>query len=55
MDEDKILAELNRGECPDCGGKKFLEGPHGGNCVNIECADCGSKFNICLPWFAERI
>lgn len=37
---------LEEHKCPDCGGKKFLEGPHGGVCVNVECAGCGSRFNI---------
>jgi len=35
------------GVCPDCKSKDFLEGPHGGMNINIKCAKCGSKFNIC--------
>ena len=54
--EKKSLAE---GRCPDCQGTRFLEGPHGGMCVNIKCAStsCGSEFNIVpgLAGFAERI
>lgn len=42
-------------KCPDCGKFDFLEGPRGGLAVNIKCAHCGSKFNVCPPWFAERI
>lgn len=42
-------------KCPDCGKFDFLEGPHGGLAVNIKCANCGSEFNVCPPWFAERI
>jgi len=41
--------------CPDCHGKTFLKGPEGGCSVNIKCGDCGNKFNICPPYFAERI
>jgi len=40
------LASLDKGECPDCHGTTFLEGPHGGLAVNIQCAQCKSKFNI---------
>jgi hypothetical protein len=41
--------------CPDCHGRHFLQGPQGGNSVNIKCDACESKFNICPPFFAERI
>ena len=41
--------------CPDCHEKIFLKGTEGGLSVNIKCASCGSKFNICPPYFAERI
>jgi len=42
--------------CPDCKGKEFLEGPHGGASINIKCAKCGSKFNICPDiGYIERI
>lgn len=41
--------------CPDCGLLGFLEGPHGGMSVNIRCKACGSEFNVCPPFFAERI
>jgi hypothetical protein len=45
-----------QGRCPDCGDlKQFLAGPCGGLSQNIMCATCKSKFNICPPWFAERI
>jgi DNA-directed RNA polymerase subunit RPC12/RpoP len=37
---------LDDGKCPDCGGTRFLEGPHGGMNVNVKCAGCGSKFNL---------
>lgn len=42
-------------KCPDCNGGKFFEGPHGVLSVNIKCAGCGSRFNVCPPLFAERI
>lgn len=41
--------------CPDCHGPNFLKGPEGGLSTNIKCSDCGSQFNICPPFFAERI
>jgi len=52
--EEKALLELNI--CPDCKEIRFLEGPHGGFCVNIMCANqaCGSRFNI-GPLFCQRI
>lgn len=40
------VVALDAGKCPDCGGTKFLEGPHGGLSVNIKCAKCGARFNI---------
>ena len=42
--------------CPDCKCSGFLEGPSGGECVNIKCANpcCGSEFNI-GPLSAQRI
>lgn len=55
-DEEAILKKcLNRGVCPDCKGDSFLKGPEGGCSVNIECAECGSRFNVCPPHFFERI
>lgn len=51
--------------CPDCGGREFFLGPHGGACQNIACANpaCGSRFNLApfddewcgVPIIAERI
>ncbi len=42
--------------CPDCGdSSQFLAGPEGGLSQNIMCGTCKSKFNVALPWFAERI
>ncbi len=58
---DQDLTSLLDGECPDCGGTRFLQGPQGGLADNIECARCHSRFNFCphcpmLPdGFAERI
>ncbi len=55
-EEDLIIGRLKRGLCPDClASKSMLEGPHGGDSVNIKCKECGSEFNVCLPFFAERI
>jgi len=56
---NKIFYKSNPGKytCPDCKGTSFLKGPEGGLSINIKCAnlDCGSKFNVCPPWFIERI
>ncbi len=41
--------------CPDCDAMTFLEGPHGGLSVNVKCENCGSEFNVCMPFFVERI
>ena len=32
--------------CPDCGCGIFRPGPRGGMAQNIECARCGSRFNV---------
>lgn len=50
--EEKIL---RRGRCPDCGRDKFREGPSGGMSLNIECAGCGSRFNVDPVFTPERI
>jgi hypothetical protein len=58
-----ITAQLERGECPDCGGFIFRPGPRGGITQNIECVGCKSRFNV-AHWqrvnprvliFAQRI
>ena len=55
LNEHETEVLLKRRQCPDCGYTRFLEGPHGGNCINIQCEGCGSEFNVCPPFFAERI
>jgi hypothetical protein len=41
--------------CPDCGGFTFRPGPRGGIAQNVECAGCGSRFNITRwPYPTER-
>ena len=44
---------LQNGRCPDCSCGDFLQGPEGGLCTNIKCAnpDCGSLFNV--GWFLD--
>jgi len=42
----KEVAAIDKGKCPDCGSTDFYEGPHGGMNVNVECAECGARFNI---------
>ena len=42
--------------CPACGDlNQFLLGARGGMSRNIMCNTCKSKFNVCPPYFAERI
>ncbi len=54
---DHQLLLLKQGMCPDCGGATWLAGPEGGCAQNWMCANprCGSRFNLWLRWFAERI
>lgn len=41
-DEQKLMDQMI---CCFCGNRSFLEGPRGGMCVNIECSNCGARFN----------
>lgn len=41
--------------CPFCKSQKFLEGPHGGLCINIKCADCGATFNEMGPFGVDLL
>lgn len=57
-----LVESFRKGECPDCHGKDFYEGPSGGMCTNYKCAnpDCGHRFNIGFAgglhvFYAERI
>lgn len=42
----RVIA-LGRPRCPACGSTEFLEGPHGGECINFSCANinCRARFN----------
>lgn len=56
LDKSVSLNSLFHGRCPDCGSEKFIPGPRAGLSVNIQCFQCGSKFNISyIMFFAERI
>jgi hypothetical protein len=48
-DHDRIIASLQRDQCPDCNEHGFVDGPRGGAGINIFCAHCGSGFNVALP------
>jgi len=52
---EMTLFQANK--CPDCEQEGFLEGPHGGLCVNFKCANpqCGSRFNHMGPFGIDRI
>ena len=54
---EKELATVRQGRCPDCSGIGFLGGPSGGLCQNFKCANpqCGSRFNDMGPFGIERI
>ena len=48
MEKEGLLywkTEDFEGRCPFCDCAEFLEGPHGGNSINIKCARCGAEFN----------
>jgi hypothetical protein len=34
--------------CPDCDANLWEFGPRGGAAVNIECAQCGGRFNALI-------
>lgn len=41
---------------PCCGKPvRFFNGPRGGDAINIKCFHCGQKWNICIPFFIEKI
>lgn len=51
--DQQIAASIEKGHCPDCGGRGFVIGPMGGATVNgaainIECANvaCRNRFNV---------
>lgn len=48
---------IGSGRCPDCGGTQFLAGSSAGYSEDVRCAnpECGSEFNVCPPYLAERI
>jgi hypothetical protein len=62
--EDILLESLGKGVCPDCQGREFYFGPHGGVSQNIKCVnpECNSEFCVApfddgwcgTPLFAER-
>jgi len=41
-----LLEAFRAGRCPDCGWNHFIPGPRGGMSENLECARCGSRFNV---------
>jgi len=51
-DESKFIYVENK--CPDC-NSQLLEGPCGGNSINVMCISCGAKFNIMSIIGIERI
>lgn len=58
VDTSKITAEIMfQDKLMPCCGKpiKFYIGPTGGCSENIKCSHCGQKFNICPPYFIEKI
>lgn len=32
--------------CLHCHGTQFYEGPEGGLSINLECAECGARYNV---------
>jgi len=57
-DAGKLGAMIMKRRCPDCGGRKFYEGPSGGMSTNVFCGTCGQGYNftnIFGEGHAERI
>ena len=52
--ESKSAKLLLNGICPDCKSNNFYKGPSGPGAQNVECAGCGSRFNISM-FDARRI
>lgn len=55
--EGRLYASLAENVCPKCGSAGgFYEGPSGGMSTNIECADCGQRYNVTpVLGIAEKI
>ena len=45
-------AKLKKGVCPKCGSTHFVEGPSGGNAINIAC-EKGHRFWFAPPFTSE--
>lgn len=58
-DDEVTVWFANSDLCPDCSSGDFVLGPRGGLAQNMECASCGSRFNIARYegrlLFAQRI
>ncbi len=55
LTEKQIKRMQKKSKCPDCGNDSWLGGPCGGGSQNIQCKDCGSKFNMMGPFGIDRI
>jgi len=44
-EEGKLFIQIATKGCPDCGSRRFAEGPSGGMMTNIQCEN-GHRFNI---------
>jgi len=55
--KEEEMKIFRTGYCPDCKIGKFLEGPSGGNSINVKCDNpkCGSTFNDGQPLSVQRI
>jgi hypothetical protein len=53
-DYDRIVAMIERGNCPDCTKFGFDPGPRGGMSQNIFCRACGAGFNV-APWRPQNM
>jgi hypothetical protein len=56
LEEDALVAALDTGKCPDCGGINLLGGPCGGLAQNVLCANpaCLHEFCYAERFFAKR-
>ncbi len=57
LEGENLWDQMTKG-CPECGCSpiKLHEGPSGGACINVFCADCGQGYNISpIVQWAQKI
>jgi hypothetical protein len=56
-EEDRLVAMIDAGLCPDCRYRGFVLGPRGGMSINIECGNvrCRARFNVASGFGSHHI